>query len=56
VTLSNVNEAQAMFVTPLVSEPKSLQFALTVMDMAGPDRVESAGDHHHAGASLRIAL
>ncbi len=28
--------------TPLVSEPKSLQFALTVMDMAGPDRVEGA--------------
>jgi hypothetical protein len=42
VTLSNVNEAQAMVVTPLVSEPKSLQFALTVMDMAGQDRVEGA--------------
>jgi hypothetical protein len=37
VTLSNVNETQVLFVTPPVSEPKSFQFALTVMDMAGPE-------------------
>lgn len=42
VTLSNVNEAKATFVAPLLSEPKSFQFALTVMDMAGPDRVKGA--------------
>jgi hypothetical protein len=42
VTLSNVNEAKATFVAPPVSEPKSFQFALTVMDMAGPDRVKGA--------------
>ena len=42
VTLSNVNEARATFVAPPVSEPKSFQFALTVMDMAGPDRVKGA--------------
>ena len=32
MTLSNVNEAKTMFVAPHVSEPKSFQFALTVMD------------------------
>ena len=42
VTLSNVNEAKATFVAPLLSRPKSFQFALTVMDMAGPDRVKGA--------------
>jgi len=42
VTLSNVNEAKATFVAPQVSEPKSFQFALTVMDMDGPDRVKGA--------------
>lgn len=42
VTLSNVNEAKATFVAPPVSAPKSFQFALTVMDMAGPDRVKGA--------------
>ena len=42
VPLSNVNEAKATFVAPPVSEPKSFQFALTVMDMAGPDRVKGA--------------
>jgi hypothetical protein len=42
VTLSNVNEAKATFVAPPVSEPKSFQFALTVMDMTGPDRVKGA--------------
>lgn len=42
VALSNVNEAKATFVAPPVSEPKSFQFALTVMDMAGPDRVKGA--------------
>jgi len=42
VTLSNANEAKATFVAPPVSEPKSFQFTLTVMDMAGPDRVKGA--------------
>jgi hypothetical protein len=42
VTLTNVNEAKATFVAPPVSEPKSFQFTLTVMDMAGPDRVKGA--------------
>ena len=42
VTLSNANEARATFVAPPVSEPKSFQFTLTVMDMAGPDRVKGA--------------
>ncbi len=42
VPLSNVNEAKATFVAPPVSEAKSFQFTLTVMDMAGPDRVKGA--------------
>jgi len=42
VTLSNVNEAKASFVAPPVSEAKSFTFALTVTDMAGPDRVKGA--------------
>ncbi len=42
VTLNSVNEAKTTFVAPPVSEPKSFQFALTVMDMAGPDRVKGA--------------
>jgi hypothetical protein len=42
VPLSNANEAKATFVAPPVSEPKSYQFALMVMDMAGPDLVKGA--------------
>jgi hypothetical protein len=42
VPLSNVNEAKATFMAPPVSEAKSFQFTLTVMDMAGPDRVKGA--------------
>jgi len=42
MTLSNVNEAKSMFVAPPVSEPKSFQFALTVMDRAWPGGVRKA--------------
>ena len=42
VPLTNVNEAKATFIAPPLSEPKSFQFALTVTDMEGPDRVKGA--------------
>lgn len=42
VALSSVDEVKATFVAPKVSERKLFQFSLTVIDMAGPDRVKGA--------------
>jgi hypothetical protein len=42
LALTNAHEVKATFVAPKVSEPKLLQFSLTVMDMTGPDTVKGA--------------
>ncbi|HJT21506.1 MAG TPA: hypothetical protein VJ746_13605 [Nitrospira sp.] len=42
IVLTNAQEVKATFVAPKVSEPKLLQFSLTVTDMAGPDTVKGA--------------
>lgn len=42
VALSSVDEAKATFMAPKVAERKLFQFSLTVIDMAGPDRVKGA--------------
>ncbi|SLM48646.1 conserved protein of unknown function [Nitrospira japonica] len=42
VALSSVDEAKATFMAPKVTERKLFQFSLTVIDMAGPDRVKGA--------------
>ena len=42
VILSNVNEAKATFVAPIVSHKRRYQFSLVVTDMAGPDTIKGA--------------
>jgi hypothetical protein len=42
IALTNAQEVKATFIAPKVSEPKLLQFSLTVTDMAGPDTVKGA--------------
>jgi len=42
VALSSVDEAKVTFMAPKVAERKLFQFSLTVIDMAGPDRVKGA--------------
>lgn len=42
VALSSVDEVKVTFVAPKVSARKLFQFSLTVIDMAGPDRVKGA--------------